>query len=74
MSTRGVGKSLEFRPGAPGDFFGLTETPVNKSKLLPAWSEMIHTEVWRIYFSETRSDFSDIPTINLPFLSMVIVI
>ena len=21
VSTRGVGKSLEFRPGAPGDFF-----------------------------------------------------
>ena len=62
VSTRGVRKSLEFRPGAPRDFFRLTETPVNKSKLCWYLSEMIHTVVWRIYFSETRFDFSDIPT------------
>ena len=45
-----------------GIFLRLTETPVNKSKL----SEVIHTVVWRIYFSETRFDFSDMPTSNLP--------
>ena len=45
-----------------GIFFRLTETPVNKSKLCWYRSEMIHTVVWRIYFSETRFDFSDIPT------------
>ena len=37
----------------------MTETPVNKSKLCIYRSEMIHTVVWRIYFSETRFDFSD---------------
>ena len=70
VSTRGVGKSLEFRPGAPrGIFLRLTETPVNKSKLCWYLSEVIHTVVWRIYFSETRFHFSDIPTSNLPHFS-----